>query len=487
MNDQLISEIVTELAPQLVGRFAGKVFQLARTALAIDFRTLDGRYLFLSVEPVAPRLYMIERRVRDLEKASLPPSPFALALRKHLGQATLRVLTKDAHDRVVRFSFATQDEIGNQFSRTLIAQLTGRAANLLLLDERDLIIDALRPPRGSGQEIGARYQPPPVSASVAVPRAANFFGRGSFKTLSEAADAYYTRVEAERAFTARVAAARAKLQREISARVKLRRHLADDLAMHGDAEEHKRIGDLLLANLATHERRGNKIILTDYYTENAPPIELEVDANSSLQEEAARRFARYTKAKRAAQEIARRLENLENELKNLHAKQLELEYIINAHDEAALETFDGQKKSSPPSVVKKQKGNKAANHITGVRRYVSSDGYEILVGRAARDNDSLTFRVARPHDLWLHAADYPGSHVVVRNPARTKEIPQRTIIEAAQLAAHFSDARRAGRVDVHYTSRKFLAKPKNSAPGLVRLASFRTLTVEPRESLTRIA
>ena len=119
-----------------------------------------------------------------------------------------------------------------------------------------------------------------------------------------------------------------------------------------------------------------------------------------------------------------------------------------------------------------------------MRRYRSSDGYEVLVGRTARDNDALTFRVARPNDLWLHAGDYPGSHVIVRNSSRS-DIPHRTIIEAAQLAAKFSQAGRDSKVTIHYTRRKFLTKPKGAAPGLVRMSSFKTITVKPGESLER--
>ena len=120
-----------------------------------------------------------------------------------------------------------------------------------------------------------------------------------------------------------------------------------------------------------------------------------------------------------------------------------------------------------------------------MRRYRSSDGYEVMVGRTARDNDQLTFRVARPNDLWLHAGDYPGSHVIVRNSSRA-EIPQRTIIEAAQLAAKFSQASKDAKVAIHYSLRKFLSKPKGSAPGLVRMSSFKTITVEPGENIERI-
>ena len=480
MNDQTIKTIVDEIAPVLMGRMFGKVFVLSRRSLAIDFRPGDSRYLFISVEPQEPAIYMIERRVRDLEKQSLPASSFSLVLRRHLSGATLALIRKDETDRIVRFSFNAHDEIGNTRGRVLVAQLTGRTANLVLLDEGSHIIDLLRHPRGESQQIGELYQPPPSRNRVAQDEIP--FERVGFSTLSEAADNYYHALETERAFDARAAQARTRLHKEISQREKLQRNLAADLKAHGDAAEHKRIGDLLLANLGSAERQGRIVKLRDYYAEDAPVIEIEVDENKTLQEEAAHRFARYAKAKRAAQEIKTRMAVIEKELLSFHARQAELEKIINDRDEAALESFFGEKKTSAQDRKAKQK---SSDNIPGARRYRSSDGYEILVGRAARDNDNLTFRVARPHDLWLHAADYPGSHVIVRNPNRA-DIPHRTIIEAAQLAAAFSQAKRDAKVDVHYTQRKFLSKPKGAQPGLVRMSSFRSITVEPRESVERI-
>ncbi|MCA1607996.1 MAG: NFACT RNA binding domain-containing protein, partial [Acidobacteria bacterium] len=115
----------------------------------------------------------------------------------------------------------------------------------------------------------------------------------------------------------------------------------------------------------------------------------------------------------------------------------------------------------------------------GVRQFTSSDGFEILVGKKAKDNDYLTFRMAKSLDTWMHAADYPGSHVVVRNPNR-REIPQKTLLEAAQLAAFYSQARRHPKAAVHYTQKKFVNKPRGAAPGLVSLASFKTILVEPK-------
>ena len=485
MDEQTISRIVSEIEPQLVGRRLGKVFQLSRTALAFDFRTSAGLYLFISAEPASPRLYLIARRTRDLEKQSQGSSPLIYSIRKHLGGGTLLSINKDEGERVVRFSFSVTDELGETRKPWLIAQLTGRTANLFLLDEECRIIDTLRAPRGEGQEISDKYQPPTAHVQKSGTATHTTLEQGSFASLSEAADEYYLGLEAVRAFAARTAAARARLHKAITQRRKLQQPLTHDLAAHGDADEHKRIGELLLANISTAERRGSIVMVTDYYAEGTPRIELELDENSTLQEAAAKSFARYAKAKRAAAEINVRLAALEKELASLEAERVELESIIDAGTEADLAAFDGEKSKQITTSPTARSKKAAAESVPGVRRYRSSDGYEILVGRAARDNDHLTFRVARPHDLWLHAADYPGSHVVVRNSSR-KEIPHRTIVEAAQLAAAFSQARRDSKVDVHYTPRKFLSKPKGAAPGLVRMSSFRTITVEPRDELERI-
>jgi predicted ribosome quality control (RQC) complex YloA/Tae2 family protein len=259
--------------------------------------------------------------------------------------------------------------------------------------------------------------------------------------------------------------------------------LHNDLINHGDPGEHKKIGDLLLANVATAVRDGNKVLLTDYYAEGAPQIEIEIDENRSLQDEAARRFRLYTKAKHAREEIVGRLENVDREIRLLETRAEELERIIQQRNSEALANFD--KSPAAAKAPKNQSAAVANKTISGVRRYLSTDGYEILVGRTARDNDTLTFRIAHPNDLWMHAGDYPGSHVVVRNPTR-KEIPHRTIIEAAQLAGKFSQASADAKVVIHYTQRKFLSKPKGAAPGLVRLSRFKSLAVEPKEAISRL-
>src|SRR5204863_9962760 len=127
--------------------------------------------------------------------------------------------------------------------------------------------------------------------------------------------------------------------------------------------------------------------------------------------------------------------------------------------------------------------SKRVEETKGARSFASSDGFEILVGKKAKDNDFLTFRIAKSLDTWMHAADYPGSHVVIRNPNR-KEIPHRTLLEAAQLAAFYSQGKSQPKAAVNYTQKKFVNKPKGAAPGLVRLASFKTILVVPKIPFT---
>ncbi|HWS89496.1 MAG TPA: NFACT family protein [Pyrinomonadaceae bacterium] len=500
MNEQLIEEVLEELRPALAGRPWGKVFQLSASTLAVDFRTGDGRYLLLSADPARPRLHTVARTVRELERASHAPTPFALYLRKALGGATLRSLTKDEGERVVRFKFSVPDAAGEETEATLVAQLTGRSANLFLLDGRGRVRIALRPTRGAGQTEGEVYAPPersqtqtPRDVETKAKRGGADIPREGSASLSEALDRYYLRQESERAFDARAGAAAARLRQQTANLRKLRDNLRRDLEGHGDAEGHKRAGDLLLANIGTAVREGGKVRLTDFYAEGAPTIELEVEENRTLQEEAARRFARYAKARRAAREIAERLEKVEPELAALEARRAELERVVAARDEEALAEFVGEKTDERAGggrrgTAGRDKSRKKASGEKGraLRRYRSSDGYEVVVGRGARENDELTFRVARSYDTWMHAADYPGSHVVVRARGKDDTIPHRTLVEAARLAAHFSQARNDAKVAVNYTQRKFVSKPKGAAPGLVYLSSFRTLLVEPGEEIERV-
>jgi predicted ribosome quality control (RQC) complex YloA/Tae2 family protein len=111
------------------------------------------------------------------------------------------------------------------------------------------------------------------------------------------------------------------------------------------------------------------------------------------------------------------------------------------------------------------------------RRFIAPDGTEILVGRTARDNDTLTFHIASQRDFWLHVAGCPGSHVIVKNPEGLESLPRETLRFAATLAARHSKARAAGQVSVHVAQVKDVSKPRGAPAGQVSLKRYRSLRV----------
>jgi predicted ribosome quality control (RQC) complex YloA/Tae2 family protein len=293
--------------------------------------------------------------------------------------------------------------------------------------------------------------------------------------ISESLNKTPKEIEKEAAFERQVAAARRKLSASIARHRKLINNLHGDLEKHGDPEIWKRYGDLLLANVGTAERKGERVFVTDYFDESAPTIEIEGDENASFSEIAESYFRRYTKARNGRHVINERIKKTEEAIETAEAALQQLETAIEAGDTETLTSLvTPAKKAAPVGRKKKQE-----TAFKGARKFKSSDGFDILVGKKAADNDYLTFRIARSLDLWMHAADYPGSHVIIRNPNR-KEIPNRTLVEAAQLAAFYSSGNKQPKAAVNYTQKKFVNKPRRSAPGLVSLSSFKTILVEPK-------
>jgi len=475
MNAASLEIITHELKAALSGRRFGKVFQLSRSEIAIDFRLDGSRYLYISVSPADPAVYLITRRLKDLERSSGNPSPLAMSLRKRLGSGFVTDVRQLDVERVLEIELEAEDETGTPAAYRIIVQLTGRSANLFLVDGNGVVLNRLRETAGEGQQIGEEYRPP-----ARVGPAENKTGKvdlliaASLGRPSHVLEAHYAEHAAEQRFRELARSAGSKLNSEIRKREKLLGKLKADLVGHGDADEWKKYGDLLLANASAARREGGKIYVTDFYQESAPELGIEVDENSSITEAAETYYRKYTKARNAAAEVNSRVEKVTAELENLRERKTELELAIEAGDEAFLTAVAGDGK---PKVETKRK-SPASDTGSFARTFISSDGFEILVGKKAKDNDQLTFKMAKSLDTWMHAADYPGSHVVVRNPNRA-EVPHRTLLEAAQLAAFYSQGKAQTKAAVHYTQKKFVNKPKGAPPGLVSLASFKTLLVEP--------
>lgn len=305
-------------------------------------------------------------------------------------------------------------------------------------------------------------------------------------TLNAAAEQYFNLIEERRRFIS----LRQRLTSHIQTRLKRLSSLLSNLdreeERYSGEETWQRYGDLLLTNAHEAVRtEDGRWLVVDYFDPEQRLMEIESADLGTVQESAEHYFRLARKARHSRQSIAARRPPVLEEMAKLKSDQARLPLLTKIGDLDELVARYGLTGDQGPKAVKPNKRQVAEQTIPGTRRYRSSDGYEILVGRTDRDNDFLTLRVAKSSDLWFHAADYPGSHVILRNPKR-QEVPQRSISEAAQLAAKFSHAKDLPKAAVNYCEKKFVSKPKGFAPGQVRLASFRTIMVEPAEAGERV-
>ncbi|MEW6734507.1 MAG: NFACT family protein [Acidobacteriota bacterium] len=306
-----------------------------------------------------------------------------------------------------------------------------------------------------------------------------------FTSLNAAADQYFLILARVEAFQTRRQTILAKLKAELNRLETVQKKLADELIEFRRADEYAHIGNLILANLATLRREEDHIVLIDYFHTDQPEISIPVETNLSPQQMAESYFKRYQRARRGLQAVMKRMQEVERELASKRQLSATANAALNEEALAKIEmvvtpTPQTAQKSSSQTLPRVKKGS-----VINLRRYLSTDGYEIFVGRSDASNEQLTFQIAKPADIWLHAADYPGPHVLIRNPER-RAIPTRTLIEAAQLAAFFSKARGETTAAIRYTERKNVTRPKNAKPGLVLLTKFKSIQVTPREAGQRL-
>ena len=277
---------------------------------------------------------------------------------------------------------------------------------------------------------------------------------------------------------------------EIKKKVRLKEKLQAQLTKAAEAQSLKTYADLLYAQ---HDKsaKGTTLRVPNLFDPELGEVDIPLEPELSLIENANRYHRLYRKAERSIPQITERLRALELEIIEL---RLEEEKLVKANsekpsvsDSLPSETVNEAQadKAQKPTVS----GQRSADEFrpspeTLARRtakvFRSSEGMQILVGKSSKDNDVLTLKVARSEDFWLHVAGYGGSHVVLRNPEKLAAAPKQSLLEAAQLAAYFSQARNAPKVEVHYTQKKFVSKPKGAKPGLVRLKEYKSLSARPQ-------
>ncbi|MDY4230728.1 MAG: NFACT RNA binding domain-containing protein [Candidatus Faecousia sp.] len=244
-----------------------------------------------------------------------------------------------------------------------------------------------------------------------------------------------------------------------------------------DRETLRRRGDIVTANLHAMTRGMTVLRAEDFYQEDMPEIEIPLRPELSPQQNAARFYKEYNKAKHAEKILAEQIARGEIEEEYLGAVLDELNRAESERDLAEIRAeleAGGYVRSADRRRQQKQPASRPM-------RFRSSDGFEILVGRNNRQNDQLSLKTARRDDLWLHIQKFHGTHVIIC--CAGAPVPDGTITEAAMLAAWYSQAREGQNVPVDVTQVRNLRKPNGAKPGMVVYDRYRTVIVTPDAAL----
>ncbi len=441
--------MATALEPELAGAVVQKVRAPWPERLELELRQ-PGRTvrLLLSVESGLARLSVIE--ARRPSTSDTVPSPWLLRARKEL---TGRRLSS------IRFTGARQVRLGFEkggTARALMAEL-GSPGALLLLGDADVPLAASHgPPRAPAPpgELVDEGGPPS--------RLGGARGLDAGRAAEALVAARESAVRLEALQRARIQPIRSALQRLRRTRAKVEAEANRDAL----AEEHRRWGELLSRALDGIPRGARSVRLTEWTELGPREVEVPLEPTLAPRAQVERHFHQYRRLLRGSALARERLAALDREIAEAERALAEAEASTAAEVEIPV----------APVPVRPPPRKRPSPAHRPYRTFRTAGGQPIWVGRAGEDNAALTFQVARPHHLWMHARGVPGAHVVVPLD-RGADVEQETLLDAAHLALHFSRLAGEPRGEVAWTRARLVKRVKGGAPGQVTYTGEKVLGV----------
>ena len=462
-----VNAVLTEMAPVCGGGFIQKIQQPTPDTIILFLRR-PGRSLsiLLSAHSQYGRLHILSQKVSSTQT---PPS-FCQYLRAHLLGAKIHRLAQTPQDRIVWFELKKSEQVF-----FLVVALIGRSANIFVLDDRTTVLRSLK---ASRQLVGQPFTLVPCPWATEMPRESCPPVQDADKIRFPVSE----RIESSHSVSERNAYIEDQRHQQI---VHLRKHvkklqrritkLTQDLEKVSAYREYGRYGELLKNHVSALGRGQKHITVVDYFDEQLPELTLPLDPEKDGPGNLKAYFTKHGKFAGAQKNLVPRIEETKNELGKLQNELQELE-SGKVTDQSKQEDDQGSAQSVPPAPPQPQRSGLKRQTAIPYRQFYSQDGQAILVGKTAKDNDTVTFKVSKPDDLWLHARGTPGSHVVVKLEKK-QQVPPETLKDAATLALFYSDLRKSGKGEVIYVLRKNVRKPKGAKPGAVMVTQEKSLWV----------
>ncbi len=458
MNWLEINLILSEL--DLMGAQIQKIIQPSYDVLVLHtYKQGKARAILIALTPGACRIHETFRAIPKSDK----PLRFAEFLKSRVKDSWIEEAVQLGNDRIVRMSVRKGDE-----SLRLYLRLWSNAANVLATDMDGTILDVMRRSPKRGEMGGSLFTPEitvPAPSTVPIKAYAirDLPGEGSF---NERADEWY----GEHAGALSLDTLREQIRKTFDDRLDRLSNSLESLSRKREefaaAETFKQYGDLVMAAIGSNPPGSAWLETVNFYTDT--PVRIKLDPRKSLPANAENWYDQYHKAKNGMADVEAELATGQNDLEAL---KKERESLLAEKNPLVLHKALRKLRSVPKSPDKK------------IRPGLSfrKDGWLLIVGRGADENDDLLRHYVKGPDLWLHARDFPGAYVFVKARAG-KSVPLDILLDAGNLALFYSKGRNSGEGDLYYTQVKFLRRAKDGPKGLVLPTQEKNLHVKMEEA-----
>ena len=517
-----LAAVVAELQPLVGGRLQ-RVMQ--REALEVELGVYSGseRFLFITADAMYARAHLLTRR----HPAPKEPPAFCMALRKYVLDARVAYIRQRGLDRILEIGFS-----GREGEFEIVAELMGKHSNIVLLNSDKKIMAAIKVVHKSKSKRpilpGKIYAPPPFDPKPSILEAkagddlkqyegASPFvrkliesgvsldevqravrdcdyspvycdGHGAYplsvttlglecvkrSSISQALEQHFESIVGEDAVLQQRASLKAQLDKIVLARETALGGIEEALEAASHAHERQTEAELILAYQHLIGEGDTELETEDY---DGNPVTIVLDPKKTPVENANRMFKRAKKAKDGADEVAAQRQRLERDREDLLGALYSLESATSLEEIVKVRAFADKRRWLHHQVVGKKKAERPYAGFS-IREQMSPGGWRVLYGDNATSNDYLTTRVAGNNDLWFHVRGVRSAHVVLQTQNQPQKVQTEDLIFAAKLAVSKSASKHSSYVAVDYTLKKYVRKPKKSAPGFVTYTEEKTLHVE---------
>ncbi len=473
-----LQRVARILDRMLQGSFVQRAVQVDGHRLVLSFHspTLDAPVL-LSCRPGFARAGCLT----EVPKAPAVPPSFGQFLRAHLGRASFRETAAAPDDRLLRIRLESRDG-----ALELILSILGARSNIYLVDGQGILLHCMRPLSATRKELSIG-QPWIATAGQIGSRGADRWQEVPDGDYLQEIERTYARLERQKEAEDIERRIQSVLAREEALLDKKAVNLAEDLGEAHKAAEYGHKGELLKGVLHSLHQGDSSVTATDF--ETGEEVTIPLDSSLSPAENLQVYFGRYQKELRGVSAIEAQLQATRAARAEIEALRTRLSVAVARNEQdpgllgelldhprvrRLLRQYYPSRKSAPPVAAPGKRREIPARLLP--RRFRTGDGLEIWVGRSDEGNDYLTTRLARGNDLFFHLDGYPGSHVVLRTEGRS-DPPSASLLDACELAVHFSRLKTASRADVHVAPIKNVRKPKGAKPGLAFVTGGKTIHV----------